>query len=213
MRARNSAVAAASLLRRALALAAAWSLCACAAPGARPSASTQADAASGGFTLRERVRVSSQVRGDFEDAVRLLEQERYTDGIALLVKVTEAAPQLTAAHIDLGMAYGRVNELERAAASLERALELNPRHPVALNELGIVYRRLGRFADARERYEKALALHPEFHFARRNLAILCDMYVGDASCALEHYGVYVQAVPNDEAVAMWAADLRTRAGR
>jgi tetratricopeptide (TPR) repeat protein len=213
MRTRNSAAAPASLLRRALALAAAWSLCACAAPGARPSASTESDAAGGGFTLRERVRVSSQVREDFADAVRLLEQERYADGIALLVKVSEAAPQLTAAHIDLGMAYARVNDLERAAASLERALELNPRHPVAYNELGIVYRRLGRFAEARESYEKALALHPEFHFARRNLAILCDMYIGDASCALEHYGLYVQAVPGDEAAAMWVTDLRARAVR
>jgi Flp pilus assembly protein TadD len=213
MRTRNDATATAPIVRRALALAAAWSLCACAAPGTRPSASTQADAASGGFTIRERVRVSSEVRGNFEDAVRLLEQERYTDAIALLVQVTQAAPQLTAAHIDLGMAYAQVSDLERAAASLERALELNPRHPVTLNELGIVYRRLGRFADARERYEKALALHPEFHFARRNLAILCDMYIGDASCALQHYEVYVQAVPDDETAAMWIADLRARAGR
>jgi hypothetical protein len=39
------------------------------------------------------------------------------------------------------------------------------------------------------------------------------MYIGDASCALEHYSLYVQAVPDDATAAMWIADLRARAGR
>jgi Flp pilus assembly protein TadD len=209
----NSAATTAATVRRVLVLAAAWSVCACATSGVRNSATIEPDEAGGGFSIRERVRVGSDVRADFENAVQMLEQEQYESAIALLVEVTTAAPQVTAAHIDLAMAYGRVNDLERAEASLARALELNPRHPVAYNELGILHRRMGRFAEARESYEKALALYPNFHFARRNLAILCDMYLADASCALEHYGVYTKAVPGDESAAMWVADLRTRTGR
>jgi tetratricopeptide (TPR) repeat protein len=185
---------------------------ACGAPGgARPPALEVHDAS--GFTITEAAQVGAEVRADFESAVRLLEQERYADGIALLQKVIAAVPEVTTPHIDLAIAYGRVGDLQRAQASLERALELNPRHPVAHNELGIIYRKTGRFEEARESYERALALYPAFHFARRNLAILCDVYLADTTCALEHYESYTQLAPDDEATAMWIADLRNRAGR
>ena len=145
--------------------------------------------------------------------MRLLAKENYDRGIALLEEVVEAVPHLTTAHIDLGIAYRQAGNLERAEESIAAALALSPRHPVAHNELGIIYRRTGRFEQARASYESALAKYPDFHFARRNLAILCDLFLADLSCALEHYERYVQAMPQDEAAAMWVADLRNRAGR
>lgn len=167
----------------------------------------------GGFTITEPTRFDSGVRGDFDDALRLIEDGEYAEGIALLEGVAEAAPHATTAHIDLGIAYRMTSEYERAEASLQRALELNARHPVALNELGIVYRRMGRFDDARASYERALSVSADFHYARRNLAILCDVYVGDLACALEHYEIYARVVPEDEQVAMWITDLRNRLRR
>jgi len=166
-----------------------------------------------GLTITDHAWVGSGARGDFQRAVVLLEQEQYAAAIPVLVQVTEAAPRLTTPHVDLGIAYSRVGDLEHAKVSLEKALELNPRHPAALNELGIVYRKLGRFADARRSYEQALEHQPDFHFARLNLAILCDLYLADAKCALEQYERYAQEVPADEKAAMWLADLRNRTGR
>ena len=198
-------------MTRALLFAVASVVCACATGPPRPSQVETRNES--GFSIAEEVHAGPAMRADFERAMQLLEQEQYDSGIALLVELTEAAPQVTAAHIDLGIAYGRVNDLERAEASIKRALELNPRHPVAHNELGILYRRSGRFKKARKSYEKALAVYPEFHFARRNLAILCDVYLSDTKCAIEHYELYTRAVPGDEAVAMWMADLRNRAGK
>jgi Flp pilus assembly protein TadD len=166
-----------------------------------------------GFTVAEDVRVGPETQTEYDNAMRLLEQKEYGPGVALLVKFTQSSPAVTAPYVDLGIAYSRLGDLDKAEASLKRALELNPRHPIAYNELGMVYRRKGQFEAARASYQKAIALVPGFHYAHLNLAILCDLYLADLSCALDNYLAYQQAVPNDAQASIWIADVRARAGR
>ena len=192
-------------------LAAAGLATACAGTATRPAPVEVADV--NGFTITETVRANGAARDGFERARQALEQKDYPRAIAQLDLVTKAAPDATAAWVNLGIAYRESNDLENAERSLTQALALNARHPVALNEIGIVYRQTGRFAAARKSYEQLLALYPGFHFARRNLAILCDLYLHDSGCALEQYQLYLQAVPGDKDAAMWVADLRARSGK
>jgi len=163
-----------------------------------------------GFTITEDARIGGDVRADYEESLTYLEQGRHDEGIVLLEAVAEAVPELSAPRIDLGIAYHQAGNLEAAERNLLLALESNPDQPVAHNELGIVYRKTGRFDQAKKSYEAALAIYPGFHYARRNLAILCDLYLADLNCALENYEAYMTTVPSDDEASMWISDIRYR---
>lgn len=185
-------------------------LCACATTETtRAPARIELDEAVG-FTITEEVRISNSVRSDYENALRVLERGEHEQGIEMLEAVAQAAPLLSAPRIDLGIAYHRLGDLKVSESNLLQALELSPEHPIVHNELGIIYRKTGRFADARESYEAALAVYPGYHFARRNLAVLCDLYLADLNCALENYEAYMATVPGDDEATMWIADIRSR---
>jgi Flp pilus assembly protein TadD len=165
-----------------------------------------------GFTITEAVQVTEADRLKYDVALNYLRDGKFESGIAMLEEVATAAPLVSAPRIDLGIAYHLQGNLELAEVNLLQALALNADHPVAHNELGIVYRKTGRFLDAKRHYAAAIAVYPGYHHARRNLAILCDLYLGDPACALDQYEAYMATVPADEEAAMWIADLRNRMG-
>jgi len=165
-----------------------------------------------GFIIMEIPHMDETSRRDFEVAVAMLNDHEYDRAIEILEKVIEQSPGVTAPYIDIAIAYRCVGKLKQAEENLKIALQLVPEHPVACNEYGLLYRTTGRFAEARAIYEKAIARFPDYYPVHRNLGILCDLYLNDPACALDHYEIYSKAVPKDQLVKLWIADLRARLG-
>jgi Tfp pilus assembly protein PilF len=165
-----------------------------------------------GFVITEAPQLDEASRRNFQRAVAILNDQEYAQAIDLLEKVIEQSPGVTAPYIDLAIAYRHTGKLEQAEEHLKTALRLVPEHPVACNEYGMLCRKTGRFAEARAIYEKAIARFPDYYPVHRNLGILCDLYLNDLTCALEHYEIYSDARPEDKQVKLWIVDLRARLG-
>ena len=180
--------------------------------GAKDLAVARLDDGREGFIIKESPQMDEASRRDFDRAVTMLEGGEYAQAVDLLGKVIEKSPGVTAPYINMAIACRHVGELEQAEEHLKTALILVPEHPVACNEYGLLYRKTGRFAEARAIYEKAIGRFPDYYPVHRNLGILCDLYLNDPVCALEHYEIYSRALPDDTQVKMWIADLRLRLG-
>jgi Tfp pilus assembly protein PilF len=165
-----------------------------------------------GFIITEIPQMNEASRKDFERAVALVNEQEYAKAIELLEKVIEQSPGVTAPYINIAIAYQHIGKPEQAEEHLKTALQLVPDHPAASNEYGLLYRKTGRFAEARTIYEKAIVRFPDYYPMHRNLGILCDLYLNDPACALEHYEIYSKAMPEDKQVTLWIADLRARLG-
>jgi tetratricopeptide (TPR) repeat protein len=164
----------------------------------------------GVIEIYENSPVDSEVREEFHQAVVFLNQEKYSEAIKLLKAVSGKTSKFSAPYINLGIAYGQIGELKKAEEYLNRALEISPQHPAAKNELGLIYRKTGRYAKARELYEKSLAVYPDFLPIRKNLGVLCDIYIQDLNCAIQQYEEYLKSEPGDEKVKIWVADVKSR---
>ena len=162
--------------------------------------------------ISEEFGVDKDVRENFKAAVALLNENKLKEAIELLNKVAEKTDKHSAPYVNLGIAYDRLHEFSNAEKNLQKALTINPTHPVTNNQLGILYRKAGRFNEARVLYETVVKKYPQFLPARKNLGVLCDLYLKDTACALQHYEEYLKAVPTDKEVKIWVAAIRQKAG-
>lgn len=159
----------------------------------------------------ENRNVDPSTRHEFDTALQLLKDEHYDEGIKLLKKVVSASQNNSAPYINMAIAYEKLGKMDLAEESLKHALAINPDHPVANNEYALLLRKTGRYAEAKKRYEKILAKYPDFMPARKNLGILCDIYLNDKDCALKQYEIYSKAHPEDKKVSLWIVDLKKSA--
>ena len=201
---------------------------------AQPSASTQptspaAQPANAGKGAKGDAKSSSPVAAAATQPVEAAPLppeavQRFDRAVAMMVSnatqaerefasLSDAYPQYSGAKINLGILQAKAGRLDDAQKSLSNAVQRNPTNAVAYNELGIVYRKLGRFKDAEQAYSAAIKADPNYANAYLNLGVLCDLYLLDATRALEAYEHYLmiatKPVPQVEA---WVKELKSRAG-
>jgi len=162
---------------------------------------------------RDAIAIDPGVNKDFKEALSLLKDEKYEQAIEILESVVKRENRVTAPFVNLGVAYMRVGKMDKAEQSLLKAIKLDPGHPIANNELGLLYRKTGRFSQARKIYEQTLDNYPDLLPVRKNLAILCDIYMNDLDCALNNFEKLAEYVPDDEKIKIWIAELKARKGK
>lgn len=157
--------------------------------------------------------IDSDVEANFVTAVALLKAEKYAQAIEILKTVIEREQRLPAPYVNIAIAYAKTGDAKVAEENLIHALKLDIGHPEANNELGLLYRKAGKFNAARTAYQNAIKEHPDYLPAKRNLGVLCDVYMHDYVCALEQFENYLELNPDDKTVAIWAVDVKNRLGK
>ena len=134
------------------------------------------------------------------------------DTVAALQGLTERYPEGLEGWVNMGVAYYRQGDYERAKRALNQALTVDANNKVALNYSGLVARQEGKFEQAEAYYRQALEQDPDYPAAVRNLAILLDLYRGQLVEALALYEHYQQLVGegSEPRLKDWIFDIKAR---
>ncbi len=85
----------------------------------------------------------------FNDAIALIDEDRYDEAIALLEEVAEEEPNSADVWNLLGLSYRSIGQSDRAFAAYNKALLINPDHVGANEYLGQLYLQVGDLEKAK----------------------------------------------------------------
>ena len=110
----------------------------------------------------------------------------WQDDVTLWQDVVSKSTQKARGYNNLGIAYMKRDELDKAIASYDKALEVNPGHAETYCSRGLIHARRGHYEHAIEDYTKAISLTPRFAKAYHNRGIAFTM-VGLRDRAIEDF--------------------------
>lgn len=95
------------------------------------------------------------------------------DGIARLIQAIKIYPEYSDAYNQVGVAYYKMRDFEKARSFFLEAVKYNNENPEVKSNLGSVYFETKQLDKAEEMYRQALSLNPNHADALRNLGSVC----------------------------------------
>ena len=105
----------------------------------------------------------------FQEGIRALQREAWTEAVALFTRVIERAPAFAEGYNKRATAYYLMGKYEESIADCEATVARNPYHFGALSGEGLCCLTLGRMGKAQELLRKALAVNPNMPAVEQNL--------------------------------------------
>ena len=100
----------------------------------------------------------SKIDALYFDALNAIGTQDFAGAIEAYRQLVNQSPELSQAHLDLGRAYEKNEQIDEAIKSYVQATERDPRYATAYLRAGILYQRKQDTATASQAYEKADAL-------------------------------------------------------
>jgi len=115
----------------------------------------------------------------------------WKDEVTFFAKMSEDAPQHAFSHQNLGDAYRKTGDMDKAITEWQTAIRLYPLHPEANNSLANIALMQGDYQEAVHRYRLALKGRPENSESHYNLAMALER-LGNTEEAISHYREFIK---------------------
>jgi tetratricopeptide (TPR) repeat protein len=122
----------------------------------------------------------------FQKGNKLYEEKKYREAIHNYEEAISLNSTQWGYHLNLGLAYKKMEIKEEALAAFRQAVELNPESYSSNKELGETLAQSGNFGKAKKFYQKAAELSPDDPDAFYNLGV-CLTNLGESEEALENF--------------------------
>jgi protein O-mannosyl-transferase len=120
----------------------------------------------------------------------------YEEGIRELKRSVEIMPSFGSAFTQIGVAYFRLKNFEKAIENYNKATALQQADAITLNNIGSVYFEWKKYGEASENFNKALQIDPRFVDAYMNLGSVYGT-LGNFNSAIECFQNAIKYSPDN----------------
>ena len=161
--------------------------------------------------LENRKPIPAKAEKRFAAALAAMDAGQWQQAESPLLQLTIDYPDFSGAHLNLAICYRHLGKSKQAEDYFLQSISANGNNLNAYNWLALIKREQGDFQEADKLYQQALGIWPDHADSHYNLAILCELYLGDLQRARQHFMAYQKLQPQeDKQVAGWIKDLQRR---